>query len=97
MPIEYVCIDGADSLYPMSYRAEKWEGENYDKLCKLFQLPPCSYQDLFVQFQQFCADGRIYGRRLALENGFVKFVRMRNLYNGTIKYIVTVSDITGMV
>ncbi len=36
VPLEFVCIDGSDSLYPMSYCAQKWEGENYDKLCKLF-------------------------------------------------------------
>ena len=33
---ECVGIDASDSLYPMSYQPEKWEGENYDKLCMLF-------------------------------------------------------------
>ena len=100
--IIFIDVD-ADKLLSMSasngkpVHVQRTISESIGELCKLFQLPPCSYQELFVQFQQFCADGRIYGRRLVLDNGLVKFVRMRNLYNGTKKYIVTVSDITGMV
>ena len=33
---EDVIIDANDSLYPICYKPEKWEGTRYDKLCKIF-------------------------------------------------------------
>lgn len=34
-PLDDVRIDGNDFLFPMSYQADKWQGERYNTLCRL--------------------------------------------------------------
>ena len=100
---QIIFIDMAgDRLLSMSgskgrpMHVQRTVSDSIDKLCRLFQVPMCTYKELSDHLSQFCAGGRTYGERLVLESGLVKFVRMRMLYNGTQKYIVTVSDIPGM-
>ena len=64
------------------------------KLCKLFQMPLCSVEAFMERANRNSASGETYGRTLTLEDGHVKFVRAKPLYNGFGKYIITVSDIT---
>ena len=70
--------------------------DSIENLCKLFQLPLCTPEEFLEYAKYQCASGEIYGRRLNLDNGNVKFVRGRTLYDGSQKYIVTVSDITNV-
>ena len=46
--------------------------------------------------KRYSVSGDPYGKTLKLENGQIKFVRGRVLYEGSQKYIVTISDITNM-
>lgn len=68
--------------------------DSMDNLCKLFQMPLCSAEAFMERANQNSASGETYGRTLTLEDGHVKFVRAKPLYNGSEKYIITVSDVT---
>ena len=68
--------------------------DSIENLCKLFQMPVCSVEAFMERANRNSASGETYGRTLTLEDGHVKFVRAKPLYNGSDKYIITVSDVT---
>lgn len=68
--------------------------DSMDNLCKLFQMPLCSSEEFLQIAKRQSASGETYGKTLKLENGRVKLVRAKPLYNGMQKYIITVSDVT---
>ena len=68
--------------------------DSIENLCKLFQMPVCSVEAFMERANRNSASGETYGRTLTLEDGHVKFVRAKSLYNGSDKYIITVSDVT---
>ncbi|ACX73945.1 response regulator [Fibrobacter succinogenes subsp. succinogenes S85] len=68
--------------------------DSMDNLCKLFQMPVCTAEKFMEIAKMRSASGETYGRTLTLDDGHVKFVRAKPLYNGSDKYIITVSDIT---
>ena len=84
------CVDGK----PMY--VQRTITDSMDNLCKLFQIPLCSAEEFLERAKLYSASGEPYGKSLKLENGQIKFVRGRVLYEGSQKYIVTISDITNM-
>lgn len=70
--------------------------DSMDNLCKLFQMPLCSSEEFLQIAKRQSASGETYGKTLKLENGRVKLVRAKPLYNGLQKYIITVSDVTNL-
>ena len=70
--------------------------DSMDNLCKLFQMPLCSSEEFLQIAKRQSASGENYGKTLKLENGRVKLVRAKPLYNGLQKYIITVSDVTNL-
>jgi hypothetical protein len=70
--------------------------DSMDVLCRLFQIPLCSSEKFLEKARLNSATGETYGRKLISENGEVKFIRARALFNGSQKYIITVSDVTNM-
>ena len=68
--------------------------DSMDNLCKLFQMPVCTAEKFMEIAKRQSASGETYGRTLTLEDGHVKFVRAKPLYNGSDKYIIAVSDVT---
>ena len=75
---------------------QKLISDSMDNLCKLFQMPLCSSEEFLQIAKRQSASGETYGKTLKLENGRVKLVRAKPLYNGLQKYIITVSDVTNL-
>ena len=68
--------------------------DSIDVLCQLFQLKCCSVGQFLDVIQWRTSSRKTYGKKLTTDDGKIKFVRAKSLYDDFQKYIVTVSDIT---
>lgn len=98
---QIIYIDGScDRLVSLSsfegkpvYIQRSFSG-SIEKICKLFQVPLCTSEEFLKQAQKYSAKGGIFGKRILLKNGQIKYVRAKTLYGGSQKYIIVVSDVT---
>jgi len=70
--------------------------DSIENLCKLFQISECSVGQFLDVLQRRTASHETYGFKFRLDDGKIKFIWAKPIYNELHKYIVAISDFSDM-